>query len=1142
MCSGSCARPATVRPYEHGKGWSRRTSARAGKPAAGAARSSERTVRRCDVAVTLAHLNALAAAVMPAPLALTRPRECGRLWQVECGNQSMSSQPDFLEFDLEAELAFESNVTGDAAHVHSSPMQLAGDGDRTGATISIPTLAEVAATRQRRADGAGAAAMEMFMRSGTHGLVQRQGVVHAATDVGAPEQTTAVDQSPSSRPRPFDAIPRMQQTTLPLATRALTFMAPLANQQWQSMAIDSSYVPKIGTLFKEQTFGPEPYSTILALSPPCARGKSTAFHGYMDELFERKPSSRVLLLSANILYGTSLAAELHRKYATSAGSINVGFYREEMDLDQFNVVVCSLESLHHLERQRFDAILIDEIRTIARLVGGATMRDFNNVYLLRELGAKAADVVVCDADLLFKIDESEPNTLVYDFMRLVFPARPVLHASLSHPGPDHLQRSVDLLFDYKQGKRNPGRSTFFKELEAAARAWHGDHAKRFALVVGSKPQLEEIYTFLVGQMKVPVKPYSGDTNERSKYEDLKNPDWAWLEFGCIASTTSLSIGVDPKEIEFDRVFMWTHPMGCTLLTQFQAAMRYGRQAAYPLGNQVICMLVKCVPPGVRELAIQQGKRKPTVPPTYEGEFTTVNQRRAAAARHAAKEIAAVGGRLVGTTPIHAVADQLLRVMAHGALERRFQAFDHYTAVKRCIEHYGWTIDPESLARAHEVPSTFDFEALSGVLEDDDDRFGAGSSQIEKWKWVVGEVLRRGEAGLFDDYCYGLAAGEQLKQQHKSSKEQYLVKAYWLLQHVRRLPTGDAESAAEQLEAMDRPGVLDGLHLNAHMRCMDPATVQRADNARRHEEGSSTPHPLLKPAVGMRMDAAERLAKLLDVERPYADCDLPQWVVDIARRETFKQSTYNDRTLLKCLQMLVMELGAKQQPTCGPTGGILGQLKTAAIAIGMELDAPMERIHHPNATAKCGKIRVAKSLQFKQILPDMIDDWQLYSKRLGFKVCTAGWHDLHELVYDEEAVLSMSDDAELDPSLFAPLHEMLDQRTEKIDGAALQTELTRLSSLQDHTARDKRWLDWLNAADVAASKPCDDGMRSLTVTYSKSFSRAIGRRTASHPSLQHCPSGLRPLLVMYLYHDIDMVNCHPTLMLQVAENMGVPAAA
>ena len=51
-------------------------------------------------------------------------------------------------------------------------------------------------------------------------------------------------------------------------------------------------------------------------------------------------------------------------------------------------------------------------------------------------------------------------------------------------------------------------------------------------------------------------------------------------------------------------------------------------------------------------------------------------------------------------------------------------------------------------------------------------------------------------------------------------------------------------------------------------------------------------------------------------------------------------------------------------------------------------------------------------------------------------------------------------------------------------------------------------------------------------------RAIGRRTASHPSSQHCPSTMRPLLFKHFYHDVDVVSCHPTLLLQVARKMGV----
>ena len=55
-----------------------------------------------------------------------------------------------------------------------------------------------------------------------------------------------------------------------------------------------------------------------------------------------QPLLHVLLLSANILYGTNLAHELQQR-----GFPSVGFYREGVDLSACRVVVCSLESLHH---------------------------------------------------------------------------------------------------------------------------------------------------------------------------------------------------------------------------------------------------------------------------------------------------------------------------------------------------------------------------------------------------------------------------------------------------------------------------------------------------------------------------------------------------------------------------------------------------------------------------------------------------------------------------------------------------------------------------------------------------------------------------------------------------------------------------
>ena len=113
------------------------------------------------------------------------------------------------------------------------------------------------------------------------------------------------------------------------------------------------------------------------------------------------------------------------------------------------------------------------------------------------------------------------------------------------------------------------------------------------------------------------------------------------------------------------------------------------------------------------------------------------------------------------------------------------------------------------------------------------------------------------------------------------------------------------------------------------------------------------------------------------------------------------------------------------------------------------------------------------------------------------------------------------------------------------------ELRDKAELSDQEAR---WLAWLDAADGAAMPRAESpnaGMaragvgapegsalfvHHLTVTYGKR--RAIGRRTESHPGMQHCPSGLRPQLVRLFYHDVDLVNCHPRLFLQVARKMNV----
>ena len=144
----------------------------------------------------------------------------------------------------------------------------------------------------------------------------------------------------------------------------------------------------------------------LAIVAGCARKKSLRFRQYMTEHLKANPRARILLLSANIVYGSNLAHELESMF-------DVGFYRDlkKEELASHQVVVCSLESLHYIDRQRFDVVLVDEIRHISNLVGGATMNySFGNLKILRELWKHTPYRVICDADLLYKTSDTEPRS------------------------------------------------------------------------------------------------------------------------------------------------------------------------------------------------------------------------------------------------------------------------------------------------------------------------------------------------------------------------------------------------------------------------------------------------------------------------------------------------------------------------------------------------------------------------------------------------------------------------------------------------------------------------------------------------------------------------------------------------------------
>ena len=247
-----------------------------------------------------------------------------------------------------------------------------------------------------------------------------------------------------------------------------------------------------------------------------------------------------------------------------------------------------------------------------------------------------------------------------------------------------------------------------------------------------------------------------------------------------------------------------------------------------------------------------------------------------------------------------ISDTLLRLMAHRLVERSCQQTDMHGTVVRICKHHGWNVEE---APAHPLEDET-VSSLEKFVMDEDDAFSSLLSEEDKYVWAIQYIQENGEDAFFYD-CYGLA-GKDKEGAVLSGREQRLVKTYWLLRHLQKLPVaeggvnggggeiegrggeggagkGDAlRAAAVQLNDMSKSGVLAGLELNALRRCRSPEEQMRLDHARDLDRRAVD--PFLMVGIGTRMMVADECAKLLGIPSMVKEHVLPQRIVDIANRE------------------------------------------------------------------------------------------------------------------------------------------------------------------------------------------------------------------------------------------------------------------
>ena len=981
--------------------------------------------------------------------------------------------------------------------------------------------------------------------------------------------------------------------------------------------IDETYVPPVGyTAIDGTELVMKPKTAafsgnILAWVAPCGRGKSSMVRRFEKAMFgpvggePQSKKGRVLIVTINRIYATSALSEqqalVQELHADGANNVAVGSYMTSgIDLSSHQIVLCSFESLHHVAGQRFDVVILDEVSSLARLIGGGTMTSFDNVYLLRELCAEMGTrLMALDADLCFKMDKSELTSVSQDMFAILFPERPVLCGALTAQStPCHLQRSVQLFFKASEDNAKKCEVDFvnseqlwWSELKAKVDAWHRDPSIGLIFIpVGTKTFGREVAQWLCYTQKMPVKFYHGDSNQKTRFADLSNTSRSFAGLGAVICTTAIGPGVDIKGPSeggpaVSCIFGFFDRMGCSFQQQCQSLVRV-RHVKDP-GMRI---LIACMPPALRAELVARKKRDPIVRPTYEGELKQLVSRRGAAMRYAAREQQIGGGVPTGVVPWSPPVDGILRVMAHARMERKMQICDPFYAATQLFNHHGWRVIDKGDKDAEEELEV-ELDQLDIPNLSDDDEFDIGLPVELKWRWVCVQILERGEADFFETACYGLATEEKLRSNTLTSGEQWLVKAYWGLKHVGFLPgldevsTDDAEHAeistddADHAEfydidsgeeeedddtdeeggstlvstppkcvqvlsdllgnGTDNQSKVSMLKLNAYCRCLGPDEMTKIDYGNRLDPRGKKKDHQLSFAMGRKMRCVEAVGKIVlggGYRQPRQlmddDVELSQRFIDVANRFKTKESDDRDVALVGSLRTVMqeMELGGKSDT-------LVEILRALAKAMGMEL------VVVDKQTRVNGKrARLVQSMTLFRVLPELVDAWHVWSPTLFEEVRVIEWQEKHDAANLDAVEWHYHRDPDYDDTFVTAYvgSDSRDVRIELIDDEALQLELTKLNRIANGaraslTKQQANQLDTLKAFDTEASKPDDNGIRRLHVTYGKPS--GLGRRTASFPSAQHCPSTLRPALFSRWYHDIDMVNCHPTLQKQVVTKMG-----
>ena len=281
-------------------------------------------------------------------------------------------------------------------------------------------------------------------------------------------------------------------------------------------------------------------ASVIVEKSPMGSGKTFQIKRYMDKY---KPK-RCLYLSPRIVFANNIEGEF-KEY----GFIN---YKEDTFNSKCDRVICSIESIHRLNDQVYDLVIMDESETILNTFTSPTLKQVKNSIESFQMIIKNSGKIICM--------DAFTTSRTTNFINNIMPSSRKKLLRINEFKPVH--RTA---YELSSGK------ALIRKIKEKLQL-----GKKCVVATASNSYcqsvLENLSEFL-NEYKKTYKFYEANTSDIDK-KDVLNCRDAWSNIDLLLYTPTITVGVnyDISDV-FDYLFIYGSDLTTTCRDMFQSSMR-----------------------------------------------------------------------------------------------------------------------------------------------------------------------------------------------------------------------------------------------------------------------------------------------------------------------------------------------------------------------------------------------------------------------------------------------------------------------------------------------------------------------------------------------------------------------------------------